>query len=203
MNDDKKTKSKRKVIWIHLMIFSILLLGISCQKNNSSSYQDSQKSKKNNEKSTKDLSLKIPVTREELKNWIPIRIGDFKIIKTVIGYKESVEMSAIKAIYGHQVDSTKQIVVEVLDGAGPVAAVLLSGSFQKLNLDFEELKADGFSRIHERNGQRVWESEYTSQGVAEIEFIHAGRFLVSIKGNHLRNGDLWIFTDKLNFEGLK
>jgi hypothetical protein len=59
MNDDKKTKSKRKVIWIHLMIFSILLLGISCQKNNSSSYQDSQKSKKNNEKSTKDLSLKM------------------------------------------------------------------------------------------------------------------------------------------------
>jgi hypothetical protein len=199
----KKTESNRKVIWMYLMIFSTLLLGISCQKNNSSLYGDSDKSKKNNEMSTKDLSLKIPITREELKDWIPIRIGDFKIIKTVIGYKESVDMSAVKAIYGHQTDTTKQIVVEVLDGAGPVASVLLSGSIQKLNLDFEELKADGFSRIHERKGQRVWESEYTSQGVAELEFIHAGRFLVTIKGNHLRNEDLWIFTDKLDFEGLK
>jgi hypothetical protein len=199
----KKTESNRKVIWMYLMIFSTLLLGISCQKNNSSLYGDPDKSKKKNEMSTKDLSLKIPITREELKDWIPIRIGDFKIIKTVIGYKESVDMSAVKAIYGHQTDTTKQIVVEVLDGAGPVASVLLSGSIQKLNLDFEELKADGFSRIHERKGQRVWESEYTSQGVAELEFIHAGRFLVSIKGNHLRNGDLWIFTDKLDFEGLK
>jgi len=198
-----KTKSNRKVFWMHLVIFSILFLGISCQKNNSSLYGDSDKSKKDTGLSVRDLSLKIPVTREELKNWIPIRIGDFKIIKTVIGYKESVDMSAIKAIYGHQADSTKQIVVEVLDGAGPVASVLLSGSIQKLNLDFEELKADGFSRIHERNGQRVWESEYTSQGVAELEFIHAGRFLVSIKGNHLRNEDLWIFTDELDFEGLK
>jgi hypothetical protein len=198
-----KTKSNRKVFWMHLIISFILFTGIACQKNNSSLYEDSEKSMKDSGLSMKDLSLKIPVTREELKNWIPIQIGDFKIIKTVIGYKESVDMSAIKAIYGHQADSSKQIVVEILDGAGPVAAVLLSGSIQKLDLDFEELKADGFSRIHERNGQRVWESEYTSQGVAELEFIHAGRFLVSIKGNHLRNEDLWIFTDKLDFEGLK
>lgn len=199
----EKTKSNRKPFWMCFMMFFLVILGFSCQKKRSPIHENNVKSLQEEVLSTKDLSLKIPLTREELKNWIPTALGDFKIIKTVIGYNESVDMSAIKAIYSHQSDSTKQIVLEVLDGAGPVASVLLSGSIQKLNLDFEELKADGFSRIHERKGRRVWEAEYTNQGVAELEFIHAGRFLVSVKGNHLRNEDLWAFAERLDFEGLK
>lgn len=199
----KKSKPKRKRFWMQSMILSLFILGISCQKNNAPQDEDSGKLKEFVGLLDKDLSLMIPVTREELKNWIPIRVGDFKIIRTVIGYKESVDMSAVKATYSHQLDSSKQIVLEILDGAGPVASVLLSGNIQKLNLDFEELKADGFSRIQDRSGQRVWESESSSAGVAEIEFIHAERFLVSIKGKYLRIEDLWIFSDKLDFNRLK
>ena len=185
------------------MIFLLMTMGVSCQKNSSPKYGESETLKEESKLLELDLTSKIPVTREELKNWIPIGVGDFKISKTVIGYKESVDMSAIKATYSHQIDSSKQIFLEVLDGAGPVASVLLAGSIQKLNLDFEERKGDGFSRIHERNGQRVWEAESSSLGVAEIEFIHAGRFLVSVKGNYLRSEDLWVFSDKLDFNGLK
>jgi hypothetical protein len=54
----KKTESNRKVIWMYLMIFSTLLLGISCQKNNSPLYGDSDKSKNESGLSAKDLSLK-------------------------------------------------------------------------------------------------------------------------------------------------
>lgn len=199
----EKPKSDGKFLRTQVLIYMFLILGVSCQKNDSSQNVISDSLKKNTGLTIQDLALTIPVTREELKKWIPNRIGDYNIIKTVIGYKESVEMSAIKGTYSHRSDTSKQIVVEILDGAGPVASVLLSGSIQKLNLDFEELKPDGFSRIHERNGQRVWEVENTSEEVAELEFIHADRFLVSLKGHHLRNDELWSFVDYLDFNTLK
>lgn len=194
---------KRKILRILSLIFIFLFLGISCEKSNSSKKTTFEKPKETTEMSIQVLASTIPVTREQLKKWIPNRIGEYNIIKTVIGYKESVEMSAIKGTYSHRLDTSKQVVVEVLDGAGPVASVLLSGSIQKLNLDFEEWKADGYSKIHERNGYRVWEVENTNDGVVEFEFIHAGRFLVSLKGHYLENMELWTFVDYLDFATLK
>ncbi|WP_373522820.1 hypothetical protein [Aquiflexum sp.] len=196
-------KIEKKASRIQTLILILLTLGISCQKNDTSQKTISEKSQNLTGISIQDLALTIPVTREELKKWIPDQIGEFSIIKTVIGYKESVEMSAIKATYSHQLDTSKQVVLEILDGAGPVASVLLSGSIQKLNLDFQELKPDGYSRIHERNGHRVWEVENTKEEVAELEFIHAGRFLVTLKGHHLQNEELWSLLDSLDFKTLK
>lgn len=196
-------KPKQEILKTQSLIFIFLFLGLSCQKNDSTQKTTFEKSKDTTELSIQVLASTIPVTREQLKKWIPNRIGDYNIIKTVIGYKEAVEMSAIKCTYSHRLETSKQVVVEILDGAGPVASVLLSGSIQKLNLDFEELKADGYSRIHKRNGQRVWEVENTREEVIELEFIHEGRFLVSIKGHHLDNGELWSFVDYLDFTTLK
>jgi hypothetical protein len=198
-----KPKLKRRIFKIQALIALFLILGISCQKNESSQNATVEKSGKSTQLSTQDLASIIPITREKLKNWIPNQIGDYKIIKTVIGYKESVDMSAIKGTYSHRSDPSKQVVMEVLDGAGPVASVLLSGSIQKLNLDFEELKADGYSRIYNKNGHRVWEVENTREEISELEFIHEGRFLVSLKGQRLRNEELWTFADYLDFKTLK
>ncbi|SMD44228.1 hypothetical protein SAMN00777080_2848 [Aquiflexum balticum DSM 16537] len=198
-----KPKLKRRIFKIQALIALFLILGISCQKNESSQKAIVEKSGETSQLSMQDLASIIPITREQLKNWIPKQIGEYKITKTVIGYKESVDMSAIKGTYSHQSDPSKQVVMEVLDGAGPVAAVLLSGSIQKLNLDFEELKADGYSRIYNKNGHRVWEVENTREEISELEFIHEGRFLVSLKGQHLRNEELWTFADYLDFKALK
>lgn len=185
------------------LILIFLFLGISCQKSDSSKNGVSEKSPNLSELTIQDLALKIPITREDLKKWIPNQIGEFRLIRTVIGYKESVDMSAINATYGHLSDTAKQVVLEILDGAGPVGSVLLSGNIQKLNLDFEELKPDGYSKIHEKKGYRVWEVENTREEVTELEFIHASRFLVTIKGHHLGNEALWSFVDSLDFKSLK
>ncbi|WP_373493496.1 hypothetical protein [Aquiflexum sp.] len=196
-------KPKKRIYRILVIIPLLFFVGISCQKRDSSEKVAAEKSLDFPLKSIQDLAITIPVTREQLKNWIPNQIGEFTVIRTVIGYKESADMSAIKATYGHGSDPSKQVVLEILDGAGPVASVLLSGSIQKLNLDFEELKPDGYSKIHERNGYRVWEVENTQDELAELEFIDAGRFLVTLKGHHLRNDELWTLVDYLDFKTLK
>ncbi len=199
----EKRKSKRNISRLQPLLTVFLFLWMSCQKNDSIQKLAIENPNETTELSIQELASAIPVTRDQLKKWIPTQIGEYSIIKTIIGYKESVDMSAIKGTYGHRSDPSKQVVMEILDGAGPVASVLLSGSIQKLNLDFEELKTDGYSRIHKRNGQRVWEVENTREGISEVEFIHEGRFLVSIKGHHLRNEELWSFVDYLDFNTLK
>jgi hypothetical protein len=198
----ERIKIAGRPLSIPVLIFSILFFFFSCQKNNSSLNKTDNQFNGDTELAVSELSRQIPVSREELKNWIPNQIGEFNIIKTIIGYKESVEMSAVKATYSHKNDTSKQVVLEILDGAGPVASILLSGSIQKLDLDFEELKADGFSRIHERNGLRVWEAEDVNNGISELEFIHEGRFLVLIMGIHLQHEELWVFADRLDLKGL-
>lgn len=201
MND--KPILKKRIFNVRAAIALLVILGVSCQKKESSQKAAVEKSRETSPLSTQDLASIIPVTREQLKNWIPNQIGEYKINKTVIGYKESVEMSAIKGTYRHLSNPTKQVIMEILDGAGPVASVLLSGSIQKLNLDFEELNDDGYSRIYKRNGQRVWEVENKREEMSELEFIHNGRFLVSLKGHHLQNEELWSFADYLDFNTLK
>lgn len=199
----EKATPKRKIFRISPWIALLLIVGFSCQKKDSAQKTSIEKSEKTTQMSMQDLTSIIPITREQLKNWIPNQIGEYKIIKTVIGYKESVDMSAIKGTYSHQSDLSKQVVMEILDGAGPVASVLLSGSIQKLNLDFEELKNEGYSKIYKRNGHRVWEVENIREQTSELEFIHEGRFLVSLKGQNLRNEELWSFAEYLDFKTLK
>lgn len=199
------TKSNFKIIIFRIqpLIALLVIFGISCQKKEPSQKAAFEKSGEPSPLSTQDLATIIPVTREKLKNWLPSQIGEYRINKTVIGYKESVEMSAIKGTYRHLTNPAKQVIMEILDGAGPVASVLLSGSIQKLNLDFEELNDDGYSRIYKRNGQRVWEVENKKEEISELEFIHNGRFLISLKGHHLQNEELWSFADYLDFKTLK
>ncbi|RPA67115.1 hypothetical protein EF405_16740 [Cyclobacteriaceae bacterium YHN15] len=199
----EKAIRKRKIFRIPPWIALLLIVGFSCQKKDSAQKISIEKSEDTPQMSMQDLTSIIPITREQLKNWIPDQIGEYKIIKTVIGYKESADMSAIKGTYSLLSDPSKQVVMEILDGAGPVASVLLSGSNQKLNLDFEELKDEGYSKIYKRNGHRVWEVENIREQTSELEFIHEGRFLVSLKGQNLRNEELWSFAEYLDFKTLK
>ncbi|MCH6232959.1 hypothetical protein [Cognataquiflexum rubidum] len=191
-------KSHVKVL---LLLFAMVFPGLSCQKSDSSRQKGNEKSGKA-ELPMQELSLQIPLSREAFKNWLPDRIGEFHILKTVIGYKDAADMSAITATYGHRSDSTKQILLEILDGAGPVASVILAGSLQKLEQDFEEKEDNNFSKIHERNGQRVWEVQNPGKDFSGLEFIYGQRFLVLIKGDHIRHEDLWFFADNLDLDNL-
>ncbi|WP_158856439.1 hypothetical protein [Lunatibacter salilacus] len=149
------------------------------------------------------LKSLVPLSKSTLRKLLPEKVGRYLKTQTLIGHKEPIEISAIQCTYHHEAEISKTILIDIMDGAGPIASVLLAGSIQKLNSDFEEIKTDGFSRILERNGQRVWEAENRKEGIAELEFIHAGRFLVSIKGTHLQHEDLWDFAAQLEFTNLQ
>ena len=189
-----------------------MVLEIACQKKNTKPIPSANlpysPKHQNANKPTKlspvlELKSLIPTSKTTFIKLLPDKVGEYLKTKTLTGHKEPVNISSIQATYQHSSLTSKTIIVDIMDGAGPVASVLLLGTIQKLNLDLEEVKPYGFSKIHNRNCQRVWEAENRMDGVAELEFIHADRFLISIKGNQLRHEDLWVFANKLDLKGLK
>ncbi|WP_194777823.1 hypothetical protein [Pararhodonellum marinum] len=192
------------------MVFGLALMGMefSCQENRRPPNQEStttpKEYKKLNTKSDVppeiDLNNTIQIPKENFKKLFPEEVAGFLKIRTLAGHKESMEMSAIQVIYQHRTDSSKTILIDVLDGAGPVASVLLSGTVQKLNLDFEELNADGHNLIHELNGSRVREKVNLKSKTSELEFVRNGRYHFFTKGNEVNLSDLWTIINGLDME---
>jgi hypothetical protein len=141
-----------------------------------------------------DLEIQIPMSNEQLKKWIPEKVGEMEQRKLIVGHKQGMEMSGAIATYQENGQEGKQISMEVLDGAGPTGSVMLKSIKQKLIIDYDEEMNFGFSRIYEREGTRVWEKSNSEEQLAEIEFVLDGRYHFIFKGHQIELDELWVFV---------
>jgi len=141
-----------------------------------------------------DLKIQIPMSNEQLKKWIPEKVGEMEQRTLIVGHKQGIEMSGAIATYQENGQEGKQISMEVLDGAGPTGSVMLKSIKQKLIIDYDEEMNSGFSRIYEREGTRVWEKLNSEEHLAEIEFVLEGRYHFIFKGHGVEIYELWDFV---------
>ena len=134
------------------------------------------------------------MSNEQLKEWIPEKIGEMEQRKLIVGHKQGMEMSGAIATYHEIGQEGKQVSMEVLDGAGPTGAVMLSSISQKLNLDYEEQMPSGYSKIYDREGIRVWEQLNSDEHHVQIEFVLKERFHFIFKGHQIELDELWDFV---------
>jgi hypothetical protein len=144
-----------------------------------------------------DLEIQIPMSNEQLKKWIPEKVGEMEQRKLIVGHKQGMEMSGAIATYQENGQEGKQISMEVLDGAGPTGSVMLKSIKQKLIIDYDEEMNSGFSRIYERDGTRVWEKVDTDHHHSEIEFVLKNRYHFIFKGNQIEMEELWTFVKEV------
>jgi len=184
-------------------VFFYLLLLVSCGKGrntsqltNSNSYKtrisDSSNDILNNP--SEALEVQIPMSNEQLKEWIPEKVGEMELRKLIIGHKQGMEMSGAVVTYEVKGHKEKQISMEVLDGAGATGSVMLKSISQKLILDYEEKMETGYSKIYERDGVRVWERFNSLDHSADIEYVTRGRFHFIFKGHQIEMEELWGFV---------
>lgn len=147
-----------------------------------------------------DLEIQIPMSNEQLKKWIPEKVGEMVQHKLLVGHKQSMGMSGAISTYFEEISEEQQVSMEVLDGAGATGAVMLKSIIQKLVPDYEEQKANGYSRIYEREGLRVWEKFNTLDQTAEIEYVLDGRFHFIFKGHQIELDELWAFVKEVKKE---
>jgi hypothetical protein len=152
------------------------------------------------ENTAEALDMQIPMSNEQLKKWIPEKVGEMEQRKILIGHKQGMKMSGAIATYQEKGQDGRQISMEVLDGAGATGAVMLKSISQKLTLDYEEQTDTGYSRIYEREGVRVWEKLNFSDQFVEIEYVTEGRFHFIFKGHQILMEELWAFVREVRKE---
>jgi hypothetical protein len=191
-----------------IIIFCLLLL-FSCGKGrNTDSINDTNPSKagfsnssgKIVENPSEALEVLIPMSNEQLKKWIPKKVGEMEQRKILVGHKQGMKMSGAIATYQEKGQDSRQISMEVLDGAGATGAVMLMSISQKLALDYEEQMDTGYSRIYERDGVRVWEKLNSIDQFVEIEYVTEGRFHFIFKGHQILMEELWAFVREVRDE---
>lgn len=157
----------------------------------------SDSSTKSSPSSSEHLELQIPMSNEQLKNWIPEKVGKMEQRKLIVGHKQGMEMSGAIATYKKDGHEEMQISMEVLDGAGATGSVMLKSIKQKLIIDYNEEMDSGFSRIYEREGTRVWEKVDTENHHSEIEFVLKERYHFIFKANQVGMEELWVFVNEV------
>jgi hypothetical protein len=187
-------------------IFLFIILLVSCGKERNSSpimstipneteLLDSSESKASD--ISKALEIQVPMSNEQLKNWIPEKVGQMEQRKLIVGHKQGMEMSGAISTYQEIGQEGKLVSMEVLDGAGATGAVMLKAISQKLNVDYQEEIASGYSRIYERDGIRVWEKYNSKDHHSEIEFVLKERFHFIFKGHQIEMKELWDFIKEV------
>lgn len=158
---------------------------------------DQDSSKKKTQDLYTELALHIPISNEELKKWIPEKVGEMEQSKIIVGHKQGIGMSGAISTYEEIEKSGKMVSMEVLDGAGATGSVMIRSVEQKLMPDYEEKKFNGYSKIYEREGVRVWEKLNSQEDFAEIEFICNSRYHFIFKGYQFQPEELWVFVKKV------
>lgn len=194
-------------------VFLFLFLLISCGKGKTplpntslSSYANPAKAGFSDSSGQKAMNLsetlldQIPINNEQLREWIPENVGKMKQRKLILGHKQGMGMSGAISTYNEEISEEKQVSMEVLDGAGATGAVMLKSIIQKLSPDYEEQKANGYSRIYEREGLRVWEKLNALDHTAQIEFVLSGRYHFIFKGHQIELDELWAFVEEVKEE---
>lgn len=187
-----------------------LLLFISCERGkspvssaatlispNPSKAGISDSSEKSIKASSETLESQVQMSNDQLRNWIPEKVGEMEQRKLIVGHKQGMEMSGAIATYQNVENDEIQISMEVLDGAGATGSVMLKSILQKLILDYGEQMPSGYSRIYEREGIRVWEKADTDHHHSEIEFVLKNRYHFIFKGNQLEMEELWTFVKEV------
>ena len=145
------------------------------------------------------LEKEIPLSNEKIKELLPEKIALYTRTKLITGDMESLGYSSLKATYQYFPGDEKSISVEIIDGAGTAGAVMIHAAEQRLKLDFEEKKANGYTRIFQNESIRVREKENTFDSYSEVEFVYQNRFHYLFRAYKTPIHELWEFIGQAGF----
>jgi hypothetical protein len=147
------------------------------------------------------LAMMKPYSIEQMKNWIPTQYKGF--VMDSDSFVEYGEMSRLAVTYRNSQSPEKTIFLEFVDGAGPMATVLMGMVNLKLGKEFEEATHQGYVKVYSRNGATVYEKEVFDPRSAVLEYALLDRFCFLIQGEKTQASELWGFADQLDPSKIK
>ena len=162
------------------------------------------------------LTALIPLTNEQLKEWLPESLGELKRISFSVGEQGHMGIGNVKATFNTTEEpefvtsdtggdefntNNKTFTIEVVDGAGP-GAEIFSTTIMMANMNMlsddrnKEVKSVNINGIE---GQQTYHKQANK---TSLYFIYQDRFGISVTGNHLNPEETSKYFEKFNLEDL-
>ncbi|TLP74288.1 hypothetical protein [Maribacter sp. ACAM166] len=153
------------------------------------------------QKNIKKLSELTPVSKEQIKDWMPEEVGDLKL--TEYDISSQMGLSVFKLSYKGDDEKKKKINIIISDGAGKGSAlVAMFSMFQNIEIDTEN--ESGYERTQTFEGQRTLTKYQTSEKYekATLQCLINQRFGIEANAWNMNPDELWNFIKKLEIEKL-
>jgi len=186
-----------------LITLTILLLAIiACKKETKQNFNNVQellKGVQNIEKKTEKLAKLKPITKNEIKKWMPEEIGDLKRTAYNIGN----QMGSSSVSLDFKGTDSKRIKIKILDGAGTGSPIIAMYSMMT-KMDIDKENESGYERTETFNKQRVFVKYRSGNNYkkSEISYLLNERFGVEANGWNMEPKELWNYIKKLNLKKL-
>lgn len=147
------------------------------------------------------LKNKTPLSNEQLKGWLPKKIGNLERTGFKVGQAGMYQVNSVEGTYKAAVGRQKFNVM-VIDGAGPTGSVM-SASYGLLG-NFEMEVEDEYK--HQQavtvNGIKAQQTYKKKTNNTQLMFAYEERFLITVNSTDMNVKDTWTMVGNLKLENL-
>lgn len=153
------------------------------------------KGAENLEKNIEKLSELTPVTKEQIKAWMPEKIDDLK--RTEYNISSQMGISTFKLTFKD--DAKKMIKITISDGAGKGSAIIAMFSMMQ-NIEIDKENESGYERTQKFDGQPTLIKYQSSENYekATLQCLFNERFGIEANAWKMTPEELWEYIKKLD-----
>jgi hypothetical protein len=155
------------------------------------------------QKNIQKLSEITPISKDQIKSWMPEELGDLKRTKYEIGKQMGFANISNVNLEFKDADNNKIVNVKVIDGAGN-GATFISMFLLVKNADVDSEDQTGYERTEVFGKQKVL-VKYSNPKYShssKLNYLINDRFLVEATGWSMEPDELWNYLKKLDIDNL-
>lgn len=173
-----------------------------------------EKAKEANE-DIENLKDAIPLTNEELKEWLPESLEGWQRSGFKVGITGYMNVAAIEGTYkteepeeSGETDNSdaemieKKLTFNIIDGAGPSGSMMIVGLGMASEMDMEQEDEWKHTQSIEHDGILAQQTFHKKKNETAVQFVYENRFGVIISGQNLNPDETWRMIEKLDLRDL-
>ncbi|MFC4095972.1 hypothetical protein [Euzebyella saccharophila] len=147
------------------------------------------------------LKEAVPLTNEQLKSWLPTKLGNMHRTGFKIGQAGMYQVNSVEGTFKEENGDTF-VKIQVIDGAGPTGSMMAAGYGMLGNLEMEEENEEKHKKTVEVEGTKAQQTYYKKTNRTHLMFAHSERFLVTFTGNEMNPAEAWEAVEDLELNDL-
>ncbi len=141
-----------------------------------------------------------PLNNEQLKKWLPEKIGELKRTGFKVGKTGFINVASIEGKY--KTEDGREFELEIMDGAGEMGSVLMTSMSMASTMEIEEEDENKHMQTVTKDGIRAKQTYFKKRNKTELQFVYGERFIVMVKAKDAEPEKTWELVERSNLDGL-